>query len=94
MLIGNLLLFSPILYMVLGLFTVLILKMFNVDSLICVRIMRFIVFLSVAIIYLTNNYIDDFIIANPEIYQIAIIVLSLIYGFLFLIYLLAYFKFL
>lgn len=94
MLLGNLLLFSPILYSVLALFTALIFRMFNVNPLRYVAIFRFIAFLSVFIIYLTNNYIDDFIVGNPTMYNIAMITLSSIYVLLFIVYLLAYFKFL
>jgi hypothetical protein len=94
MLLTNFLLFSPILYIVLGFITIFILKIFNINSTIHLAIVRFIAFLSIAIVYLTNNYIDDFIIVNPEIYKIAVISLSSIYGLLFLVYILAYFKFL
>jgi hypothetical protein len=94
MLLTNFLLFSPILYIVLGFITIFILKIFNINPTIHLAIVRFIAFLSIGIVYLTNNYIDDFIIENPEIYKIAVISLSSIYGLLFLVYILAYFKFL
>ena len=94
MLLTNFLLFSPILYIVLGLFTGIIIKIFNINSSRYVAIFRFIAFLSIAIVYLSNNYIDEYIIANPEIYKIAVITLSSIYGLLFLVYLLARFNFL
>ena len=94
MLLTNFLLFSPILYIVLGFITIFILKIFNINPTIHLAIVRFIVFLSIGIVYLTNDYIDDFIIVNPEIYKIAVISLSSIYGLLFLVYILAYFKFL
>jgi len=94
MLLTNFLLFSPILYIVLGFITIFILKIFNINLTIHLVIVSFIAFLSIGIVYLTNNYIYDFIIENPEIYKIAVISLSSIYGLLFLVYILAYFKFL
>jgi hypothetical protein len=60
-------LFSPILYIVLGFITIFILKIFNINPTIHLAIVRFIAFLSIGIVYLTNNYIDDFIIEIKEL---------------------------